>query len=326
MAAVHAKMTTKARGDTGGDSPSATATHPTSPPPPRCRSSSCRKPCGFKDGGDGAFPPFPWRPRRSAPTTSPGTAAAVRGVSWSWRASSRSGRLRRGGMQSGGGETATAVVAGWCRHQARGPLCAGRRGRRRVTPGQCGRWRIRSPPGRIRPSSPGSDSAAAQGGLWRLGGVSTATRRAAGLEVRGSGGGDSAPGSGGDTGGLGTWPARWCGPPHGAGGGAAWGRPSAAGKPSRCLKGGAGAGAAAFPVLAQAEMVVQREQTAIWREARRVVERRGPWPALRDGGSMKSADGEASVRCGGGLVIGRLEAGRRRSVGRAWWKPYAADV
>uniref|UniRef100_A0A0E0EX22 Uncharacterized protein n=1 Tax=Oryza meridionalis TaxID=40149 RepID=A0A0E0EX22_9ORYZ len=39
----------------------------------------------------------------------------------------------------------------------------------------------------------------------------------------------------------------------------------------------------------------------IWRGGRRVVERRGPGPALRDGGSMKSADGGASVRCGGSL-------------------------
>uniref|UniRef100_A0A0E0EF34 Uncharacterized protein n=1 Tax=Oryza meridionalis TaxID=40149 RepID=A0A0E0EF34_9ORYZ len=37
----------------------------------------------------------------------------------------------------------------------------------------------------------------------------------------------------------------------------------------------------------------------IWRGGRRVVERRGPGPALRDGGSMKPADGGASVGCGG---------------------------
>uniref|UniRef100_A0A0E0NK04 Uncharacterized protein n=1 Tax=Oryza rufipogon TaxID=4529 RepID=A0A0E0NK04_ORYRU len=46
----------------------------------------------------------------------------------------------------------------------------------------------------------------------------------------------------------------------------------------------------------------------IWRGGRRVVERRGPGPALRDGGSRKSADGGASVRCGGSLVIGRTES------------------
>jgi hypothetical protein len=33
-----------------------------------------------------------------------------------------------------------------------------------------------------------------------------------------------------------------------------------------------------------------------------VVERRGPGPALRDGGSMKPADGGASVGCGGSHV------------------------
>uniref|UniRef100_A0A0E0GC29 Uncharacterized protein n=1 Tax=Oryza nivara TaxID=4536 RepID=A0A0E0GC29_ORYNI len=93
--------------------------------------------------------------------------------------------------------------------------------------------------------------------------------------------------------------------------------------------------AAAFPVSAQAQMV-QRELAAaglrrplvsgeaqaaeamlpspgfsfgqIWRGGRRVVERRGPGPALRDGGSRKSADGGASVRCGGSLVIGRTES------------------
>uniref|UniRef100_A0A0E0BYH2 Uncharacterized protein n=1 Tax=Oryza meridionalis TaxID=40149 RepID=A0A0E0BYH2_9ORYZ len=37
----------------------------------------------------------------------------------------------------------------------------------------------------------------------------------------------------------------------------------------------------------------------IWRGGRRVVERRGPGLALGDGGSMKSADGGASVGCGG---------------------------
>uniref|UniRef100_I1QCR7 Uncharacterized protein n=1 Tax=Oryza glaberrima TaxID=4538 RepID=I1QCR7_ORYGL len=42
----------------------------------------------------------------------------------------------------------------------------------------------------------------------------------------------------------------------------------------------------------------------IWRGGRRVVAWRGPRPALRDGGSMKSADGGASVRCGGSLVVG----------------------
>uniref|UniRef100_A0A0E0GEI3 Uncharacterized protein n=1 Tax=Oryza nivara TaxID=4536 RepID=A0A0E0GEI3_ORYNI len=36
-----------------------------------------------------------------------------------------------------------------------------------------------------------------------------------------------------------------------------------------------------------------------WRGGWRVVEQRGPGPALRGGGSMKSADGGASVRCGG---------------------------
>uniref|UniRef100_A0A0E0EZD2 Uncharacterized protein n=1 Tax=Oryza meridionalis TaxID=40149 RepID=A0A0E0EZD2_9ORYZ len=44
----------------------------------------------------------------------------------------------------------------------------------------------------------------------------------------------------------------------------------------------------------------------IWRGGRRVVEQRGPGSALRDGGSMKSADGGASVR--------------------VWRKPCAADV
>uniref|UniRef100_A0A0E0C2U8 Uncharacterized protein n=1 Tax=Oryza meridionalis TaxID=40149 RepID=A0A0E0C2U8_9ORYZ len=40
-----------------------------------------------------------------------------------------------------------------------------------------------------------------------------------------------------------------------------------------------------------------------WRGGRRVVEWRGPGPALRDGGSMESADGGASVRCGGSYVL-----------------------
>uniref|UniRef100_A0A0D3H4T0 Uncharacterized protein n=1 Tax=Oryza barthii TaxID=65489 RepID=A0A0D3H4T0_9ORYZ len=41
----------------------------------------------------------------------------------------------------------------------------------------------------------------------------------------------------------------------------------------------------------------------IWRGGRRVLEWRGPGPALRGGGSMKSADGLASVRCGGCCVL-----------------------
>ncbi len=47
-----------------------------------------------------------------------------------------------------------------------------------------------------------------------------------------------------------------------------------------------------------------------------MVERRGPEPALKDGGSMKSADGRTSVWCGGSLVVGRTGrwlAERRRS-------------
>uniref|UniRef100_A0A0D3FFT6 Uncharacterized protein n=1 Tax=Oryza barthii TaxID=65489 RepID=A0A0D3FFT6_9ORYZ len=40
-----------------------------------------------------------------------------------------------------------------------------------------------------------------------------------------------------------------------------------------------------------------------WRGSRRVVEQRGPGPALRGGGSMKSADGGASVRGGGYYVL-----------------------
>uniref|UniRef100_A0A0E0IBY6 Uncharacterized protein n=1 Tax=Oryza nivara TaxID=4536 RepID=A0A0E0IBY6_ORYNI len=40
-----------------------------------------------------------------------------------------------------------------------------------------------------------------------------------------------------------------------------------------------------------------------WRGGRRVVERRSPGPALRGGGSMKSADEGASVRCGGCCVL-----------------------
>uniref|UniRef100_A0A0E0BZH6 Uncharacterized protein n=1 Tax=Oryza meridionalis TaxID=40149 RepID=A0A0E0BZH6_9ORYZ len=41
----------------------------------------------------------------------------------------------------------------------------------------------------------------------------------------------------------------------------------------------------------------------IWRDGRRVVGRRSPGPALRGGGSLKSADGGASVRCGGCHVL-----------------------
>lgn len=44
------------------------------------------------------------------------------------------------------------------------------------------------------------------------------------------------------------------------------------------------------------------------RFSRWVVERKGPRPALRDGGSMKSADGGASVRCGGSLIVGKIES------------------
>uniref|UniRef100_A0A0D3HHC6 Uncharacterized protein n=1 Tax=Oryza barthii TaxID=65489 RepID=A0A0D3HHC6_9ORYZ len=96
--------------------------------------------------------------------------------------------------------------------------------------------------------------------------------------------------------------------------------------------GGAGARAATFPPSAQAQMVVLRELAAvgrlpryrlsageaqaaeampsnprfsfgqIWRGGRQVVERRGPGPVLRDGGSMKPADGGASVKCGGSHV------------------------
>uniref|UniRef100_A0A0D3H0C3 Uncharacterized protein n=1 Tax=Oryza barthii TaxID=65489 RepID=A0A0D3H0C3_9ORYZ len=40
-----------------------------------------------------------------------------------------------------------------------------------------------------------------------------------------------------------------------------------------------------------------------WRGGRRVVERRSPGPALRGGGSMKSPDEGASVRCGGCCVL-----------------------
>lgn len=91
----------KARGDTGGDSsppppPHHTSSSPASPPleqPPETVRLQGRRLRGLT--------PSPWRPRRSAPTTSLGTTAAARGVSWSWRASSRSGRLRRGGMQFG---------------------------------------------------------------------------------------------------------------------------------------------------------------------------------------------------------------------------------
>ena len=59
----------------------------------------------------------------------------------------------------------------------------------------------------------------------------------------------------------------------------------------------------------------------IWRGDWRVVDRKGPGPALRDGGSLKSADGGASVRCGGSLVVGRTGSwpaeGRRSSVAEA---------
>uniref|UniRef100_A0A0E0EQF3 Uncharacterized protein n=1 Tax=Oryza meridionalis TaxID=40149 RepID=A0A0E0EQF3_9ORYZ len=41
----------------------------------------------------------------------------------------------------------------------------------------------------------------------------------------------------------------------------------------------------------------------IWRGGWWVVEWRGPEPALRGGGSMKSADGRASVRCGGCCML-----------------------
>ncbi|BAT10950.1 Os10g0430750 [Oryza sativa Japonica Group] len=41
----------------------------------------------------------------------------------------------------------------------------------------------------------------------------------------------------------------------------------------------------------------------IWRGGRRVVERRSPGPAFRGGGSLKSPDGGASVRCGGCHVL-----------------------
>uniref|UniRef100_A0A0D3GZ35 Uncharacterized protein n=1 Tax=Oryza barthii TaxID=65489 RepID=A0A0D3GZ35_9ORYZ len=40
----------------------------------------------------------------------------------------------------------------------------------------------------------------------------------------------------------------------------------------------------------------------LWRGGRRVVEQMGPEPALRDGGSMKSVDGGASVGYGGSHV------------------------
>ena len=52
-----------------------------------------------------------------------------------------------------------------------------------------------------------------------------------------------------------------------------------------------------------------------------MVERKGPGPALSDGGLMKSTDGGASVRCGGSLVVGRigcwLADGRRSGVAEA---------
>lgn len=138
-----------------------------------------------------------------------------------------------------GGETATVVVAGWCRRQARGlpayllgVAVARRRGRRWVTPGWCGKQRIRSPLGRIRPSSHRSGVAAVRRGLWRLGGVCAAARRAAGLEV--SGGGVRPSRAAAEAArrleaavtatARGRGLPRRCGPPHGAGGGAARGR------------------------------------------------------------------------------------------------------
>uniref|UniRef100_A0A0E0DKV7 Uncharacterized protein n=1 Tax=Oryza meridionalis TaxID=40149 RepID=A0A0E0DKV7_9ORYZ len=59
----------------------------------------------------------------------------------------------------------------------------------------------------------------------------------------------------------------------------------------------------------------------IWRGDWRVVDRKGPGPALRDGGSLKSVDGGALVLCGGSPVVGRIGSwpaeGRRSSVAEA---------
>lgn len=82
---------------------------------------------------------------------------------------------------------------GWCRRQARGlpayllgVAVARRRGRRWVTPGWCGKQRIRSPLGRIQPSSHRSGVAAVRQRLV------AASRRSCGNKRRGlkvSGGG-----------------------------------------------------------------------------------------------------------------------------------------
>uniref|UniRef100_A0A0E0FNA5 Uncharacterized protein n=1 Tax=Oryza nivara TaxID=4536 RepID=A0A0E0FNA5_ORYNI len=51
-----------------------------------------------------------------------------------------------------------------------------------------------------------------------------------------------------------------------------------------------------------------------WRGGRRVVERRGPEPALRGGGSMKLAARGASVRCGGSYALPFVH-----EVVLSWW-------